>query len=332
MSSDKLDTAILKEIEASSVRIAREAGHILLEHFNTALEISHKDNKKTDPVTMVDHLSEEYLKKAIKEKFPEHNILSEESGISTKNDNSPFTWVLDPLDGTVNYVNNLPFFAVSIGVLWKNQPVVGSIYVPVSHKATEGVYHGYLDNGAFFNGERITVSTETPGKPLIDIPPRFGSRYHVHRKSRKELHEARNLGSIACELALTASGVFQFALFNSPKLWDVASGIVLIKEAGGVVFSYGKKSKNWKPFDKFEVEDDGNNTSLEILKGWSNPLLAGVPHTANNLAKAIRIRRKPLSIINKIIHRRSKKRLHEPVNQLGPVQARSEGNDGISGI
>ena len=157
MNQENIDTAILEEIDTFSVQIAREAGHILLEHFNEPLEVSYKGEKNTDPVTIADRTSEEYLKQAIKRKFPDHSILGEEEGISSQS-SSPFTWVMDPLDGTANFINGLPFFAVSIGVLWRNFPVAGSIYVPVSHKTTEGVYHGCLGKGAFFNGERIAVA------------------------------------------------------------------------------------------------------------------------------------------------------------------------------
>ena len=163
MNSEIIDATILEEIEVFSVQIAREAGHILLDHFNKPLEVSYKGKNDTDPVTEADRSSDVYLKQAIKGKYPEHNIVSEEGGISSQS-SSPFTWVLDPLDGTANFINGLPFFAVSVGVLWKNQPVIGSIYFPASHETTEGVYHTFLINLAGFPahispGDTLFVTT-----------------------------------------------------------------------------------------------------------------------------------------------------------------------------
>ena len=118
MDAENIDISLLEEIEAHAVSIAREAGQIILEHFCKPLEVHFKGKERTDPVTTADHRSEEFLKIGIREKFPQHGILSEEGGVLSKSD-SPFVWVLDPLDGTSNFMNGLPLFAVSIGVLWK---------------------------------------------------------------------------------------------------------------------------------------------------------------------------------------------------------------------
>ena len=299
MNTENIDNAILTEIEAFSIRIAREAGHILLEHFNKPMEIRYKDEKNTDPVTIADHLSEEYLTQAIKERFPDHNIVSEEEGISDHY-SSHITWVLDPLDGTANFINGLPFFAVSVGVLWRNLPVVGSIYVPVSHKATDGVYHASLGQGAFLNDEKLAVAVESPKRPLSEMPAQFSSQFRLSGKSRKEPIDTRNLGSIALELALTSCGIFQFALFNSPKLWDVLSGILLVKEAGGSVLIYEKKSKNWKHFNEIEIEKAETKTPPEIFQNWSFPLVAGASDTVNKVVRDIRIHHPILDRMNNL--------------------------------
>ncbi|HEY95515.1 MAG TPA: inositol monophosphatase [Dehalococcoidia bacterium] len=312
MNQENVDIAMLEEIDNFSVNIAREAGHILLEHFQKPLEINYKGEKDTDPVTTADRISEEYLKQAIKEKFPEHRILSEEEGISCHY-SSPFTWVLDPLDGTANFINGLPFFAVSIGVLWRNLPVAGSIYVPVSHKTAEGVYHAFLGNGAFYEDERITVAIDSLRQSLSEMPFQYRSQFRLSGKSRKEPYEVRNLGSIALELALTACGVFQFALFNSPKLWDVLSGVVLVREAGGLIFTYEKKSKDWKELHELETEKTGIDTTHESFQSWSSPLIAGTPGIVNKIVKDIRIHRQPQDWIN--VLRPGYKKLRESIGK-----------------
>lgn len=287
MDAENLDFSLLAEIEAQAVHIAQEAGRILLEQFRKPLEVQFKGKQKSHPVTTADYRSEEYLKRVIREKFPQHGILSEEGGALYQSDSS-FIWVLDPLDGTSNFMNGLPLFAVSIGVLWRNQPVVGSIYVPVSHRTTEGVYHACLGKGAFFNEERITVATEPSGRSLSEIPPQFGRQFRLSGKSRPKAHEARNLGSIALELAMTACGVFQYALFASPKLWDIAAGVLLVKEAGGLVFTCRSRGRNWLPLERFQMEKESMEI-LENLRSWSSPLVVGAPDTTRKVVKDIRI-------------------------------------------
>jgi myo-inositol-1(or 4)-monophosphatase len=294
VNAENLDESLLAEIEAYSLKIALQAGQVLLEQFHKPLEIQFKGKKNSDPVTAADRLSEEYLKKAIREKFPLHGILSEEGGALFEADSS-FVWVLDPLDGTANFMNGLPLFAVSIGVLWKRQPVAGSIYVPVSHRGSEGVYHARRGRGAFLNNEKIAVNKQPSGRPLCEVPVQFGRRFRLSGKSRKEPFESRNLGSIALEMALTAGGVFQYAVFGGPKLWDIAAGVVLIKEAGGLSFIRTQESKNWQILECFQTEKDKDSETVEALKKWSFPLTVGAPDAAGKLVKDIQVRHNPLS-------------------------------------
>lgn len=294
MNAENVDVSLLEEIEAHAVHIAREAGQIVLEHFRKPLEVHFKGKRKEDPVTNADQRSEEYLKVAIREKFPQHGILSEEGGILSKSD-SPFVWVLDPLDGTSNFMNGLPLFAVSIGVLWKRYPVVGSIYVPVSHYATAGVYHAHLDKGAYLDGEKIEVTKEPSGRILSGNPSQFRRRFRLTGQSQREPLEARNLGSIAVELAMTACGVFQYALFGSPKLWDVAAGVVLVKEAGGLAFTKQAKGRDWIQLEQFQLEQSNDGEVLESLRSWSSPLAVGAPDITARVVQDIRRPHAPLS-------------------------------------
>jgi myo-inositol-1(or 4)-monophosphatase len=289
MHTDSIDTSLLEEIEAHGVYIAREAGRILLEYFYRPQEVKFKGKNNRDPVTVADGRSEEYLKAAIREKFPGHSILSEEGGALRESD-SPFIWVLDPLDGTVNFMNGLPFFAVSVGVLWQGRPVAGSIYVPVSHRAMPGVYHARLGGGAYLDDERIQARTPS-ARPLAQVPPRF----RLSGRSRKEPREARNLGSTAAELALTASGVLQYAVAGGPHIWDVAAGLVLVKETGGLALTKLKRGSSWLPLERFQPGGENGPKMLEGLQGWSAPVVAGTPDAVQRVAKDLRGFRNPLS-------------------------------------
>ncbi len=289
MDTAKLDAALLAEIESHAIKIARQAGEIVLEQFQKPLEVQFKSKKSRDPVTTADNLSDEYLKKAIAEKFPSHGILSEEG--TPPNGESAFVWVLDPVDGTVNFMNGLPLFAVSVGVLWKQQPVAGAIFVPVSHRASAGVYHASLGKGAFLNSERIEVNKTPSGRPLTQI----GGRFSLTGQSRKEPHEGRNLGSMALEIALTAAGIFRYSLFGRPKLWDVAAGVLLVKEAGGLAFTTGPRAKTWQVLERFQLEQNGDAEPLEKLRDWSSPVLVGPAETLPTLVKDIRTRHRSLA-------------------------------------
>ncbi len=300
MDVERPDDALLEEIEAHAVHISREAGKILLKHFNQPLEVQFKDKHKRDPVTIADGRSEEYLNEAIKEKFPQHCILGEEGTLNESD--SPFVWVIDPLDGTVNFLNGLPLFAVSIGVLWQGQPIVGSIYVPVSHSTVPGVYHARHGNGAYFNGEKIAPRAST-GRPLSQFPPLF----HLSGRSRKGPHEARNIGSVAFEMSLTVCGVFQYAVFGRPKIWDVAAGLVLVNETGGLALTRPKRGSSWLPLTRFHHEPGGDSKSLEDLRGWSAPLVVGDPDVVRQVVKDIRSIRHPLAWLYRLRRRPEKK-------------------------
>ena len=317
MGADNIDGSLLEEIEAHAVAVARGAGQILLEHFCQPQEVRFKTKNNQDPVTVADGRSEAYLKAAIKEKFPRHGILGEEGGALSESD-SPFVWVLDPLDGTANFMNGLPLFAVSVGVLWQGQPVVGSIFVPVSHCAGPGVYHARLGNGAFLNGEKIQAARTPSGRPLIELPRGFSGGFRLSGRSRKTPHEARNLGSIAVELTLAACGVFQYALFGAPKIWDVAAGVVLVKEAGGLTLTRPKKGRHWLPLERFQPGPGNAPGALEKLRGWSAPLVAGDPDAARRVVKDIRVFRNPLWRLARLLRSPDKKNGIAKPDSLSP--------------
>ena len=291
LENQNLELPLLEDIAAHANEVSRKAGDILLDYFNRPLEIQFKGKGKTDPVTVADGRSEAYVKAAILERYPRHSIVSEEAGALGDSD-SPFVWVVDPLDGTANFMNGLPFFAVSIGVLWKGEPVAGSVFVPVSHKGTPGVYHARLGNGAYLDKERIETERAQTGRPLSAMPP--GGSFRLSGQSGRTPHEVRNTGSIAVELVLTASGVFQYAMFGRPRIWDVAAGVLLVKEAGGEVFSQQPNKREWLPLERFEPRRNNDQTMLEQLLKWSGPVVVSGRHTAAGVVKDLRGPRFPL--------------------------------------
>ena len=196
------DPEVLGRIEELAIEMAVASGRILTEHFGKSIDVEFKSDDKTNPVSQADKESEEYLKSTISSRFPDHRILGEE-GTDTGAVDADFLWALDPLDGTVNYLNGFPIYAVSIGVLYKGQPVAGSIWTPFSGNAEGSLYHARLGQGAFKDGERISVrrtSAPMPGKLMI-MPLMFRRRFHQKAGPKAPLGEGRNLGSIAYEMA-----------------------------------------------------------------------------------------------------------------------------------
>lgn len=210
----------------------------------TATEIIRARDGRTDPqqkadeslVTAVDHETDRAIRETIAERHPDHEIRSEESGVDS---GESFTWVVDPLDGTANFVTGFEHYCVSIAVLEAGKPVVGVVARP----AHGDVYTAVADCGAWHNGTRMRVSdtgTLSEGTVLCGISPQI-SRDSQFLETVRRLIEpgrtrgVRRLGSGACDLSLVADGTFDCFLDTHTSPWDVAAGSLLVTEAGGQV-------------------------------------------------------------------------------------------------
>jgi myo-inositol-1(or 4)-monophosphatase len=223
-------------VHALAVRLAREAGAIQRARYETALEIGTK-SRPIDLVTEVDRACEAHVVEAIRRERPGDDILAEEGGAHAES-GAEWRWVIDPLDGTVNYAHGYPCFCVSIGVLRAGVRTVGVVYEPLRDELFEAVRGG----GARRNGKPIAVSGEARfGRALVAT----GFAYDVHDAERDNLAPfarvakraggVRRDGSAALDLCYVACG--RFEAFWELKLhpWDVAAGILIVEEAGGRV-------------------------------------------------------------------------------------------------
>lgn len=270
----------LVEIERVAVGLAEEAGSLLLEYYAQTLEVEYKDEHRRDPVTKADRDIEERLADAIRARFPEHAVLGEEGKPGEAG--AEYVWVIDPVDGTSNFVYRLPLFCVSIGVLRRRQPVVGAVYVPGLPTLGGGVYHARLGGGAYLGARRLGVAPaeEHPIRGLVSLPGFAGRAFRMSGSLALAPGDPRTLGSAALELALVAAGVFQYGLYGSLKIWDVAAGVLLVREAGGEVHSWRGLFRGWRRLDAFEP---GKPTEKDPtgLRSWSQPLLAGGPQSSS---------------------------------------------------
>ena len=246
--------------------IARGAGRIQMEHRGEIRRVEYKGDN--DIVTDVDKRCEEYIVKGLGELFPDDDILAEEG--SNKGGKGGRRWIIDPLDGTVNYTHGFPFFAVSIGLEQHGDLTLGVIFDPNRDElftATKG-------HGAFVNGERISMSKEaTLDRSLLATGFAYSARRETgfdnldHFASfAKRSRAVRRPGSAAIDLAWLACGRIDgfWELYLKP--WDMAAGVCIIREAGGLVTSF-----DGSPYDLYGTEILASNgrihdEMMDILK------------------------------------------------------------------
>lgn len=219
-----------------AIDVAREAGRILGEHYGRAKQVRFKG--EVDLVTEIDEQSETLIVERIRQHFPEHNILSEESGRTRSPETgSPYRWIIDPLDGTTNFAHGYPFFCVSIGLERDGETILGVVYAPT----LDELFFAERGFGAFLNGRRLAVSsTDSLIRSLLVTGfnyDRDTARANLARWEHFLIRSQaiRRDGSAALNLCCVAAGRFDGYWELGLKPWDCAAGILLIREAGGIV-------------------------------------------------------------------------------------------------
>jgi myo-inositol-1(or 4)-monophosphatase len=225
-----------------AVRAARAAGDIIVRNMDRLDRIKVVTKQNNDFVSNVDHLAEETIISTIKQAYPDHGILAEESGKQAEN--SEFQWIIDPLDGTTNYLHGFPQFAVSIALKHKDRLEVGVIYDPVSQE----LFTASRGNGAMLNDRKIRVTSHKGLQNALlgtGFPYYDQSYIDTYLETMKELMQRtagiRRPGSAALDLAWLAAGrIDGFWEFNL-KAWDIAAGALIVREAGGIVSDFENK-------------------------------------------------------------------------------------------
>jgi myo-inositol-1(or 4)-monophosphatase len=225
-------TAADAELEFA-IEVAGSAGAILMDLYERLERIDHKS--ATDVVTEADHLSEELVIAAIRERFPGDAILAEESGAhsASAEGTTGRMWVIDPLDGTVNYANGLPVFCVSIGLVVDDRPTVGVVLDPTRDET----FAATADGPATLNGRPIHASTKNKlSDYVISLALSGRSVASRARALRKEIRVSRSMGSAALGLAYVGNGRFDaFVQETSLSAWDIAAAGLIAERAGAVV-------------------------------------------------------------------------------------------------
>ena len=216
-----------------AVRAARAAGVVIQRYLNRLDSLKVEEKSSMDFVSEVDRLAEAEIKRELRRAYPDHAILAEESGASGKSDK---VWVIDPLDGTHNYLRGFPHFCVSIGFLDHGDPVHGVIYDPLRDE----LFTASKGDGAFLNDRRMRVTRrEGLAGALLCTGFPFRQRSHLDaqlamtRALLAEAEDIRRTGSAALDLAYVAAGRLDGFFEIGLKPWDMTAGCLLVREAGG---------------------------------------------------------------------------------------------------
>ncbi len=232
---------LLNDFLKTAATAARLAGDIIIKNLGRLSRSDIQTKQAFDFVTNVDRWSEAVIMKTIREKFPSHLFLTEET-LQQEGPATSYRWIIDPLDGTTNFIHGFPMFSVSIGLEHKGEIIIGVVFDPLRDE----LFHTIKGKGAFLNNARIRVSeTERLEKSLIATGFPFRKKelidqyLRAFKKIFADVSDIRRAGSAALDLSYIAAGRTEgfFELNLSP--WDVAAGSLLIREAGGRITDFG---------------------------------------------------------------------------------------------
>ena len=265
---------LLIELEEVAVEMARLAAAEMRTALGRELAIRYKGEAERegaaryrDPASEADERIERLIRDRLAERFPGHGVVGEEMATLTGEPGAP-VWVIDPIDGTANFVNGLPLFSASIGVMHGGRAVVGALWCSTSHALRTGVYHARAGGPLRFDEERIELKRHAYLRRWLAGEPNPTGHADLG-------WEIRKLGSAAIECAFVAAGLLRVARFERPNLWDVAGGLALIEAAGGMVVAHDGEA--WQPLAPIAVED---------YASWRRPLILGEREAVEALARA----------------------------------------------
>ena len=238
----------------TAINAALQAGKILEKYFETDILKEFKEDQSI--VTLADREAEDAIVKMLNETFPEHSIIGEETG--AKENGHEFTWYIDPIDGTRNFSNGMPFFAVSIALLQKLDVVLCVIYNPT----TNSLFYAEKGKGAYLNERRIYVSKDDISKAIFaGGKGRKPADRQLYRELMHNLPEkfpgltVRDTGCCALDLAFVARGGFEASINLGLHSYDFAAGVLLIQEAGGKITRLD--GSEWNFPDNYFVVSNG---------------------------------------------------------------------------
>ena len=237
-----------------AIKVAKAAGEELKKLFYSR-RVKTVAKSKHEIVTTADLLAEKIIIKEIKKTFPNHKILSEESGLTENT--SDYLWIIDPLDGTTNFFMHNPIFSVAIALLYKKETILAVTYAPI----IDELYVAEKGNGVTVNNKKIKAATRNKLSESYltfchgNKDENINKAISIYKTLKKEGRDFRQLGSAAIELAYVARGITDCILIPGALSWDVAGGILMVREAGGKVTDF--KNKKWTLDSKDMLASNG---------------------------------------------------------------------------
>lgn len=254
----------LSKYKAAMFEAAGEAAKILMDNFDTDFEIGRKRDYH-DLVTEVDKKSEAKIIEIIHKHFPEHNVLGEEGGDLNKK--SDYVWIVDPIDGTINYAHSVPIFCVSIALEIRGEVLLGIVYSPLTHEK----FWAEKGNGAYLNDKKIRVSgIEYLKDSLLVTGFPYGAKDNSdhcidHFVNFVKLGlPIRRLGSAAMDICYLACGRFDAFWEVNLNAWDVAAGCLILTEAGGKLSDF--RGNVYSIYDKQILGSNGKTVHNEMIE------------------------------------------------------------------
>ncbi|MGM0600880.1 MAG: inositol monophosphatase family protein [Candidatus Rifleibacteriota bacterium] len=249
-------------------QIAQNAGQLLKENQLKDHQITHKGT--VDLVTEMDIAAEKLIRKQLKDDFPEISFFGEEDGGSSWQNG--LVWVVDPLDGTTNYAHGLDHYSVSIALCENGTPLVGAL----AHPDRDVIYHCWKEGGAYKNNQRIEVNKTGDINSALAVTgfpynrrecmPEILNRIEIMLNNVQGL---RRFGSAALDLCFVANGIFSIFWENNLKPWDIAAGMLLVKEAGGNVTCFNGKEMKLDSSELLATNGFLHKQTVELLKTTS---------------------------------------------------------------
>ena len=278
-----------KEYEKFCIKIAKIVGDYVLNNFDGNFQIFSKDTKN-NLVTEIDHNSQKIIIENIAKTYPDHIIVGEEDNIKVIKNTSEFIWVIDPIDGTTNFVNGLPNFAISIALLKNYEPIAGVIWIPWPNNDKSLIFSSSKNNGSSIGNLKLDITKNSLSNledgsvsSYSSFSTLFGNEDRNIKPWKKIIKgEKRVIGTVAYEMALVAKGVIKFGLFGPASIWDFGAGLLIIKEAGGVIYFLDENYNIQDKFYSFEsLIKKNESTDEKMIYEWTGQFLIGNPMIMN---------------------------------------------------
>ena len=219
-----------------AINASLKAGEIIMQYYCDDYEI--KEKGYHNPVTTADNEADTYLKSTLMSARPQYGWLSEETVDSKNRLNKEKVWIVDPLDGTKEFIEGVPQFVVSIALVEKGIPIIGVLHNPV----TKETFHAAKGGGAYLDQGQYRCSIKDSTRDMVILNSRSETRRGLWEPYKKHFKELQPIGSVAYKMGLTAIGKADiFATLRPKNEWDVCAGTCLINEAGGKVINLNGK-------------------------------------------------------------------------------------------